>query len=828
MRFFGYNLIFVFENLLREYISEKTQEIDDLYINEAIETAKRSGIVIDRKLCLLNDILSYLHLGVLLDIISSKTFRIKYDNDIWKLLNRRNFVISKRNDIMHSRILFEDEEQELQDNIERLLDALKDRKYKRIFQTKIKDNIQPNLCVPFVIYPLGKDYRKLIGRDTELISIVEKLEFPIPVTIAGMGGMGKSAIVLQLIEDIVNSPNPKYKKILFMSFKDKYFDGEIRELTKAINNYSDLMIMISELLDENSNQYKSFEEYESSSIKKLFEEPTLLVLDNLETEIIKNDAQKFIDLARYYPRNYLNRSSLLITSRNGLGQLEDKLDLLPLKKDDVLDLLSVVAEKKVLVSEVQWNWIKKYTEGNPMQIKTLGILLKESNTTLANLIIEYETKKGSLAQKALSQKEAFLSFCFDNTIVTLEKSDQILFTIICEICSKIQFFDLNRFFFDYLIDHLELAKYNIISFEPNNFTRLTLLYYDNEDKNSNNLKINLSALQYISHGRELSKHYNKLDLLRDQDLYNSINNTLKLMKEILLHSPKKPTIDYLVSQLFFYKYNEMKNSFYIEKAFQVNPSLQLLNELLNSSNDQEVINKIANYIDCISKRELNENTSTNIHYQNLILQRFAMAISRLNLPPYISEDKYIIINLFSITRNLKFMLIKTKSILCKMLVNIQKASEALRFIDAEVDDYTRFEVYSKVAEEARKTGDLVTAEDYYDKCNKLLLRSTNIGIFIKYRHFLYYGKYLQRKGDHIGATKILDAMDDRIVKDVGFLSLVLESLIIRAECFNSLDDFDSKNNMLIRARKLTGINLYEDLFFDKKAIFERRLNKLAG
>ncbi len=827
MNTFGYKLIFCFENILRRFICEYSEDIDQSFIDEAIDNMKRSNVLINNgEKPQLADILMYLNLGQLLDVICTKSFRKKHENDVWKLNNIRNSAISLRNDIMHSRIVFEDEVNDLHDNLRRLLDAIKDRKCKLEFDTSITANFSNiPLCIPYINYPLGKDFNKLIGRDDDIKKIQANLKFPTPITIAGMGGLGKSALVLQLIEDIIVSPRPIFKKIFFMSFKDSFFDGEVYNISKPIGNYEELIKKLASIY-EISIINRDLQIIEKEVFSQIFSEATLLILDNLETEIIKSNLNEFVNLAREYTRNYTKQSRLIITSRNGLGQIEDKYDLSTLNKENTLKLLSVTAEKSVKVNDEQWNWLNIYCEGNPLQIKTLGIVLKEASTDITTVITEYKSRNSSLSKKLVSQKEAFLSFCFDNTIVTLKKSDQILFTVLCDICSRIDIYQVNRYFMDFIIDHLELALYGVETFEPNNFTRLTLLYFDSNSC-ANDYKINMSALQYLIHSKTESRHYNKYDMISDTYLSKALDNLVQQINEIILHSKRIPTINDILSLLYMHKYNDCKHEIYLQHAFQVKPSLDSLIYYLENS--QDILNNM-HLINHLSGKDLNDSSPDNIKRQNRIIEMFVSdMLYNKTLPLFQLKSKFDMLNIFIlIKKNKNYLSVQNKAIICKLLLKIKCPEETIYYLNG-ADDSTKFEVYSKLAEEIRKSGDPCerkTVGEYFSKCLALIRNGAKINSFEKCRFLLYYGKYLLKLNSK-EAIEVLKQIDDFKVYNVMYLSFILESLIIRAEYYKSLGQNKAVDELVTKIKQMENLPCYNQLFNDKKIIFSKRIRDLS-
>ncbi|MCM3711475.1 hypothetical protein [Sporosarcina luteola] len=389
----GYKMIFFIENLLREYCEEFTQ-IEDLSSElrtKYSETAKAN----EQDHNNYRNLLKYSHLGDLVDFIKSKRFKSYKMNNLETV--NVSVLIKRRNDIMHSRSISHLEIDKISEVSNEISLALLESKYNLQWNKFITTDIK-EYRIPLVhmVYPLGKNFDNLIGRNDELIELKREITRPIPVSIVGHGGLGKTALVLQLIEDVLYSPDLPFENIYFMSFKNSTFEnGQIMRFEKAISNHTDLIQRLASFMNIESEN-KEFHELERLVWDNLFAQKSLLILDNLETEIVKSNLNEFTEIAQRFIAGFTKPSRLIITSRYGLGDRESKFPLhqfnLQNTKNLVCSYLSESVLKEKNIKQGDWEWIQSYTRGNPGLIIAFCNTLKSTRKQLMDLRVEYNTK----------------------------------------------------------------------------------------------------------------------------------------------------------------------------------------------------------------------------------------------------------------------------------------------------------------------------------------------------------------------------------------------------------------------------------------------------
>ncbi|HDZ18638.1 hypothetical protein LCGC14_1556540 [marine sediment metagenome] len=176
-----------------------------------------------------------------------------------------------------------------------------------------------------------------VGRKKEIKEIKNKLYSKLDriITIMGAGGVGKTALALEVAKRIVEDEKNPFRAIIWFSAKEERLtDIEIVKIEPSIKNLQQLLNDVLQVIDriayENYQEADVPIEYCVRYVHKRFEEfdrEYLLIIDNLETILENEPLIRFIEDAP---------CKLLITSRIGLGKLERPFQLKKLIESDSL------------------------------------------------------------------------------------------------------------------------------------------------------------------------------------------------------------------------------------------------------------------------------------------------------------------------------------------------------------------------------------------------------------------------------------------------------------------------------------------------------------
>jgi hypothetical protein len=226
----------------------------------------------------------------------------------------------------------------------------------RVWITHLPNNAIPNKSLCNLPQP---DYPEFIGREQEIRSLMEFLsphKRRYVTTVYGIGGVGKTALVLQAAHLCWNhkhnpsSPYPRFDAIIFTSAKSTnltpsgYLKRPLREST-----LSDIFLAIARVLDDQTiTQEVNSEKQLRSVYESLGRQRTLLIVDNMETmkERAKKEVLAFLE---ELPEN----CKAIITSRKRLSLYSD-ISLEELPQSASLQLIQQQAiEKKLKISPEQ-------------------------------------------------------------------------------------------------------------------------------------------------------------------------------------------------------------------------------------------------------------------------------------------------------------------------------------------------------------------------------------------------------------------------------------------------------------------------------------------
>lgn len=363
-RDYGYTIISRFESCLRECILNCLEINNDNWMETIPE-----GVIISarEKTTDINDLdtlLENIDFIQLKEIIVYKE-NYKYFFDIknlekQKFINYMDSIYTLRNKISHVKSYFTFLDlNALINEIKELLVFLNCEKTEMIeFIDKIMTNPSElvvkmpidfitednNLLLlnnlPYADYDLDGGY---VGRakDKQIIIDMIKKDLHKVITISGAGGVGKTAFVLNVVNEIIRKQIIKYDFVVWVSAKEnKLTYLGIENIEPSLKNYDELLNTILSVSSFDSEIENLNESEKENFVNDIFEicHKTLVIIDNLETI---NDERIINFILDGHPN-----VRFIVTSRKGLGQVERRYELKQLDEADAITLFKVICKSK--------------------------------------------------------------------------------------------------------------------------------------------------------------------------------------------------------------------------------------------------------------------------------------------------------------------------------------------------------------------------------------------------------------------------------------------------------------------------------------------------
>ncbi|WP_242294603.1 NB-ARC domain-containing protein [Bacillus cereus group sp. BfR-BA-01381] len=397
-----------------------------------------------------NKILMELDLGDYVEVIISDPYQFKINNQkSTELNNYFKKVIPIRNRVMHTRPLEIGDRATLVEVLNTLPDSLPWIDWQETKKTKetIEQNPHKLLAKEYdrVLDYESKVYHNLpepefddtgyIGRTSEVKEIKELLKDKKNqiITIVGNGGIGKTAIAVKSLYDLLDDPENPFDSIIWISLKTRTLSqGEFTNIKGAIKDIKSLF-QIGETLTVKEENIPS----EKNIINFMSEFNTLLVLDNLETL----NSEEILEFMRDIPEN----SKVLITSRHGLGELERRYKLDGLNQRDAITYFRELSQYYGLAlhkrsdQEIK-NLVSNHLYSSPLSIK--WFISSVYNGVNENSII--------------INKDHLIKFCMSNVVEKLQKEEKEILQLFLIEGQRLSYGEIDYFL---EFDEADLIKY---------------------------------------------------------------------------------------------------------------------------------------------------------------------------------------------------------------------------------------------------------------------------------------------------------------------------------------------------------------------------------
>lgn len=224
-----------------------------------------------------------------------------------------------------------------------------------------------------ILYSLpSQSYIKFIGRDKEIQTLTERISSNYHQhfhVVNGIGGVGKTALVLEVAYRCLEAKNignkdrklPNFDAIIFTSSKATNFVGtQLLNRPEKESTLLDIFRVIATTLEEQIITQLPTDRQLEEVKKALAKQPTLLIVDNMET-LAEEDKEQVLDFLNNVPQS----TQVIITTREGLGL--PPITIEQLTKQESYQLIdSQARSKKITIIDSQKNQIYKRFNGIPL------------------------------------------------------------------------------------------------------------------------------------------------------------------------------------------------------------------------------------------------------------------------------------------------------------------------------------------------------------------------------------------------------------------------------------------------------------------------------
>ncbi len=256
------------------------------------------------------------------------------------------------------------------------------------------------------------DYSFFVGREAERAKVLERLSPKKQggvVVIDGVGGVGKSALALELayylLDNASSLPEPeRFAAIVWTSAKQTVLTADgIRTRPQVLRNLEDIYTAISITLDREDILRARPEEQSALVMDALSEQRTLLIVDNLETV----DDENLLEFLRELPLT----TKAIVTTRHRID-VAYPVRLVGLSEAEALALIrSECEQKEVGLDEEDAKKLFNRTGGLPLAINwSIGLM-------------GYGHTVDSVLARLGSAKSDVIKFSFQASVETIKDHD---------------------------------------------------------------------------------------------------------------------------------------------------------------------------------------------------------------------------------------------------------------------------------------------------------------------------------------------------------------------------------------------------------------------
>jgi tetratricopeptide (TPR) repeat protein len=259
----------------------------------------------------------------------------------------------------------------------------------------------------------------LLGRQGQINEIVDRVKARRDrmFTLVGEGGIGKSALALEVCYRLADHPEPPFEAILWTSLKSEHLTpAGVQELSNAIRDIDGAALELGQVVDP------TFQGTARGLAEALSEMTTLIVIDTLETV----RGSEVVSLYDALPHTV----SLLLTSRVGVGEGR-RIEVGPLEQESADLLFRKFARARGL---------SQLADMAPLEVADVLRQLRYSPLAIRWYILSIEA--GKSPTDTLRNQEELLRFCVQNVIDALDSDEKVLLHVLRVLDRPVSFEEL--------------------------------------------------------------------------------------------------------------------------------------------------------------------------------------------------------------------------------------------------------------------------------------------------------------------------------------------------------------------------------------------------
>jgi len=281
-----------------------------------------------------------------------------------------------------------------------------------VYQEVIKDLVFP------IIHNLPDSQHKstqFIGRSDELKKLIKLLKnnrFPL-ISICGPGGSGKTALILEACNNLLDAQDDLFNNIIFYTMKtedllekiDENRDGKLDSLINTVEKDFDVTLSV-----------------EKDLINYIDKKETLLILDN--TDNLNSD-----EIINFYEK--FENCKIVITSRIGIGQIEKRIELKKYELESAMFLYTKLIELNDLENT-----------NEDITYEEQKLIIKKLETPLGIKFLIEQLKQGISNEEILNNLDELYEFCSKGIFVNLDENTKTVLACLVKANSNVSIADL--------------------------------------------------------------------------------------------------------------------------------------------------------------------------------------------------------------------------------------------------------------------------------------------------------------------------------------------------------------------------------------------------